>query len=248
MKKRYKKGILFSAFLTVFFLIGTPQANAVPTLQLYIDGSEYIGATEISGVPVDESWFTTSKPLSLQVIGATSPDSVDYIRDVTLWIAIQQEDYENNPDGSISVKDSDGDNVLAFSDPPAFGTPPDLSPHGIYPAYYYQYNLPNLEVTKIPPDPIWDYNEDYDPLDPGPPADTGDIQEYKIFYEEFFWLHMDLTGVAVATDGSEEKTWTRFAPYSHDADAPAIPEPASMLLLGTGLIGLAGFRRKFRKR
>jgi hypothetical protein len=40
-----------------------------------------------------------------------------------------------------------------------------------------------------------------------------------------------------------------FAPFSHDAQSGnRIPEPGTMVLLGTGLIGIAGWgRKRFRK-
>ncbi len=117
-------------------LAATP-ARAVPTLQLYLPGAEYFETLEIAGVTVTESWFTTDNPFELVVAGATSPNWVDHVEDVTLFIAVQKDDFEDNPGGTVTLRDA-ADQVIAPTGPAIFGNP-GLPPHGIFDAYFFEF-------------------------------------------------------------------------------------------------------------
>ncbi len=247
MKKQFKTGIIFCIISMALMFILAGQASATPALQLYLPGAEYLGDTTIAGVSVTESWFTFANPFELVVAGARKNENdAEVIEDVTLWIAVQGDDPYANQDSKITVREDPNHPMgLDIIEPYIAGVgQPDAvtQPHGVYNEYtrYWGYHLPNLEIAKAEPDLVYNYDEYYTPENPGD-SKKGDLQYYTIEYEGFFWVHMDLTGTK---DGKET-----FAPFSHDADAPTpIPEPGTLLLLGFGLIGIAGFsRKKFKK-
>lgn len=60
-----------------------------------------------------------------------------------------------------------------------------------------------------------------------------------------YQLHFDLYKTGTGNGGTSDLDIVDFAPFSHDAQSgPPVPEPATMLLVGSGLIGIAGIKRR----
>jgi hypothetical protein len=74
--------------------------------------------------------------------------------------------------------------------------------------------------------------------DPGPYANRG------LEANDGYVISADMLSITVNMTVDQPGDWIRVVT---EGAAPA-PEPATMLLLGTGLIGLAGFRRKLKKK
>jgi hypothetical protein len=137
---------------------------------------------------------------------------------------------------------------------------------GVFDGGYYVWELPDIDGFGSGVNSPWEIYDDFSPL-PGDPtvADStyGGNKQFNFLTGTFGdgvvlpageWLFLvallddelalaELTNGAIGPNGGG----TQFI-FSPKTTSTTVPEPATMLLLGSGLLGLAGFRKKIFKK
>jgi hypothetical protein len=240
--------------LSGFLFIWSGSAFALPELQLDIGGGTYDTGTETIVTASDQ--FTLYALLNHDVSNG-APTSSYFISAALLFKGGSVPNTPSNL-GSFEFNGQE----IAVTDDMLYGVPPvdavykDLPDHSIFPTYYKE-----LGFTFSSDKTTYEYNSQDRAKGNLPLPTSGD----EFFYQDFL---VDVSGLAegysihfdfyIPVYNTHSGKWEiNNAPFSHDAQSGeehtpqppegAVPEPATLILFGVGLICLAGFQRKLIK-
>ncbi|GAB4354700.1 MAG: hypothetical protein Kow0099_38820 [Candidatus Abyssubacteria bacterium] len=218
--------------VAVILCIASGVSFATPALQLYIgpeDGGYYD--------PTTETWVTGSEDFTLDaIVGEGAFDPGESSEQIYLCVALSEDLYwlEETVGGEQIVHFNEGtsitiDGVTLTGDDFVYGLPPiaEENPDGgggdVAPHDVYPTAYAEIVITVE---------------DPG-------TYSFEIT-DATAGIHFDLYTL------NEEGRIDDFAPFSHDAEVntPPVPEPSTVLLLGTGILALPVgryLRRKHKK-
>lgn len=251
---KLSSGLCKACIAAVAVLAMASPSRALPVLQLDISGARYDALDEtVKSTGAIFTLYALLTPSNASKIDALLAD--DYFISAALTPKVTPDSAGDL--GSFKINTT---TVSATSDM-FFGVPPletflafdsgDLQHSDMFETYFWEtpafkFNSDNTVAT---------YNVQDDPG--GFTATPGDSY-YVAFdidttgladgYEVHFDLYSTIAGKTrnITADIDRDS----FAPFSHDAQSdgktPPIPEPATMLLFGTGLIGFAGWNMKRR--